>query len=205
MTGSFLTGFVVVFAVVGGLELVDRTSLTLIAMAARGHPGPTWVGGATAFLLTTGLAVTIGAALADALGPGRIGLLRAGGGAFLIGYAIWFYLRPEEDVEIARHARSALFAALATIFLLELGDTTMIFEIVFVSTYGPWVVFAAGGSALVLVAAWDVKLGERLGTRLPARQLNRAIVVVLLIVGATTIAYGLDPGLFSSFPALAVG
>jgi Ca2+/H+ antiporter, TMEM165/GDT1 family len=205
VAASFLDGFVLVFAVIGGLELIDRTSLTLIAMASRGHPGATWLGGAIAFVLTTGIAVTIGAALAAVLGPGRIGLLRAGGGAFLIGYAIWLYLGPEEEPEIARHARSALYAALLTIFLLELGDTTMIFEIVFVSSVGPWVVFAAGASALVAVAAWDVKLGERLGAKLPARQLNRVVVAVLLVVGALTIAYGLDPGLFASFPALASG
>ncbi len=200
MAADLLDGFVVVLAVVGGLELVDRTSFALIALAARGHPGPTWLGGASAFVLTTGIAVTIGAALAAAIGPGRIGLLRAGGGAFLIAYALWLGTHPGEGTPVTRDPRSALVTAFLTIFLLELGDTTMIFEIVFVVNFGALLVFAAGATALVSVAAWDVKIGERLGLRLPAATLNRVVVAVLLVVGAVTVLYGLDPGLFAFVP-----
>jgi Ca2+/H+ antiporter, TMEM165/GDT1 family len=199
---SLVDGFVVVLAVVGGLELIDRTSFALMALAARGHPGPTWVGGSIGFVLTSALAVTIGAVLVEAIGPGRLGLLRAGGGGFLIVYALWLYVRPEEEVRVARDPRSALMAAFLTIFLLELGDTTMIFEIVFVTNFGPVIVFAAGALALVSVAAWDVKIGQKMALRLPLATLNRVVVVVLLVVGAVTVAYGLDPGLFAAVPGV---
>jgi len=198
---GWLAGFAVVFGVIGILEVFDRTSFALIALAARSHPFRTWVGGASAFVITTTIAVTAGTALGDILGPSHIGLLRVAGGIFLMGYAGWLYFHPEsEDPDrLPRTPRSALVAAFVTIFLLELGDTTMIFEIVFVSDFGWLVVLVAGALALITVAAWDAYLGSRLGARLDPRLLHRIVVVVLFIVGAVTIVYGLAPGVF---PAL---
>jgi Ca2+/H+ antiporter, TMEM165/GDT1 family len=201
---SWTGGFLVVFAVVGVFEIFDRTSFALIVLSARARPLPTWLGGSAAFVASTVIAVTVGAALAAALGPSRVGWLRAAGGTFLIAYALWVYFHPEEEAEVEAEtlARPAFLAAFLTIFLLELGDTTQIFEIVFVTDWGWLVVLAAGSLALVTVAAWDVFLGNRLGTRVEPELMRRVVVVVLLIVGAVTIAYGLAPG---SFRALSVG
>lgn len=198
---GWLGGFAIVFAVVGGLELVDRTSFALMALSARSHPFQNWVGGAAAFVLTSSIAVTLGAALVDLIGPGRIDLLRVAGGLFLIGYALWLYFHPESDDpnRLPRTARSALVTAFVTIFLLELGDTTMIFEIVFVSSFGWFIVLVAGSLALIAVAAWAATIGSRIGSRLEPRLLHRVVVSVLLVVGAVTVAYGLVP---SVFPAL---
>jgi len=199
-----LSGFLVVFAVVGGFEIFDRTSFALIALAARNRPFPVWAGGAIAFVLTTAIAVSVGTGLASLLGPGRIGLLRVGGGIFLLGYAAWLYRHrgPERGDEIPG-ARSAFTAAFLTIVLLELGDTTMIFEIVFVADWGWLVVLVAGALALVLVAAWDAFLGSRLGRRVDEDWLNRIVVVVLVIVGTLTILYGLFPTAFPTLGSLA--
>ena len=195
------TGFVIVFLVIGGLEVFDRTSFATIALASRSHARGTWAGAASAFVATSVISVTVGFALVTALGAGHIGYLRVAGGAFLIVYAAWVYFHPEEEgsPHLRDDVRSAFVAAFATISLLELGDTTMIFMILFVPVWGWLVVLAAGASALVLVAAWNVLLGQRLGRRLSPRLLNRVVVVVLTIVGAVTIAYGLAP---EAFPAL---
>jgi Ca2+/H+ antiporter, TMEM165/GDT1 family len=195
---GLLTGFVFVFGVVGFFELFDRTSFALIALATRARPVLTWAGGASAFVVTTALAVTLGATLEGILGPGRIGLLRVAGGVFLLGYAGWLYFHRSTEKEIAEGRRmpSPFAAAFLTIFLLELGDTTMIFEIVFVTDWGWLVVLLGGGLALVAVAAWDVLLGSKLGTRVNEDLLDRIVVVVLVIVGAVTIAYGLAPTAF---------
>ncbi len=196
---ALLGGFLIVLAVVGGFELFDRTSFALIALSARNRPFPSWAGAAVAFVASTAIAVSIGAVLASAIGPGRIGLLRVAGGIFLIGYAAWLYVHrgPKGDVAV-RGGHAAFVAALLTIFLLELGDTTMIFEIVFVTEWGGLLVFLAGSLALVSVAAWDVLLGTRLGARVETERLDQIVVVVLTFVGALTIAYGLDPSLFSA-------
>lgn len=196
---GWLGGFAVVFGVVGGLEIFDRTSFSLMALAARSHPFQTWVGGAAAFVVTSSIAVTLGSALVDLLGPSRIGLVRVAGGVFLIGYALWLNFHPEFDDpnRVPRTARTAVMTAFATILLLEMGDTTMIFQIVFVSSFGWFVVLVAGALALITVAAWATYLGSRLSARLEPRLLHRIVVSVLIVVGALTIAYGLAPSAFT--------
>jgi len=202
MAGSLLYGFVVVFGVVGGLELIDRTSFALIGLSARLRPFGAWLGGAAAFVATTGIAVAVGAALEGFLGGGRIEWLRVAGGAFLIGYAAWVLRGHDEGEAPARtDLRGAFAAAFLTIFLLELGDTTMIFEIVFVPSFGWLAVLTAGALALVTVAAWDVWLGHRIGLRLSPATVRRVVAAVLFVVGAFTLAYGLAP---SAFPSLSV-
>ena len=193
-----LSGFFVVLVVIGGLELFDRTSFALIALAARARPGPTWAGAAIAFVLTTVIAVTVGTAVVDLLGSDRLAWVRVGGGVFLIAYALWLALHPgsEDAAPTSPDARSAFVTAFLTIFLLELGDTTMIFQIVFVTDYGGLIVLGAGALGLVCVAAWDVLLGQRLGQRLSPRRLRAVVVVVLLVVGVLTILYGLAPAVF---------
>lgn len=195
-----LTGFAFVFLVIAGLEVFDRTSFATIALSVKAQGRGTWAGASSAFVLTSAIAVSVGVALLDALGPGRLGWLRVGGGAFLIGYAAWVYFHPEEEESphLREDLRSAFLAAFTTIALLELGDSTMIFMIVFVAEWGWWIVLVAGASALVLVCAWNVLLGQKLARRLAPRTLNRLVVIALTLVGAATIAYGLAPGVFPS-------
>jgi Ca2+/H+ antiporter, TMEM165/GDT1 family len=190
-------GFLVVFAVVGGFELFDRTSFAVMALASRHHPRPTWAGAALAFVGSSAIAVSVGAALVALLGPERIGLVRVVAGSFLIAYALYLLYRgPDVATGEVTSARTAFVAAFVTIFLLELGDTTMIVEVLFVTDWGWLVVFAAGALALITVAAWASWLGDRLGKRVEPMLLHRIVVVILLAVGTLTIAYGLAPSAF---------
>ncbi|MFZ0700034.1 MAG: TMEM165/GDT1 family protein [Thermoplasmata archaeon] len=196
MDAGAVYGFAVVFAVIGGLELVDRTSFSLMAIASKQSPVLTWVGGALAFLVSTTIAVSVGAAFVAILGPSRLGLLRAGGGAFLIGYAVWLYFHEEDPEAPPAQGHSAIAVAFVATVLLELGDTTMIFQTVFVATYGVLVVFVAGALALIVVAAFASFVGGRLGARVEPTLLKRIVVGVLIAVGSLTIVYGLYPAAF---------
>jgi putative Ca2+/H+ antiporter (TMEM165/GDT1 family) len=203
MAAGFVYGFAVVLAVVGGLELIDRTSFALIGLATRLRPLGAWLGGASAFVATTVLAVAVGSALEGLLGAGRVGWLRIAGGLFLIGYASWTLLAaPESEPAVRTDLRGAFAAAFVTIFLLELGDTTMIFEIVFVPSFGWLAVLAGGAVGLVTVAAWDVWIGGRIGLRLSPTTVRRVVAAILYAVGALTVLYGLAP---SVFPVLGLG
>ncbi|MGI0129252.1 MAG: TMEM165/GDT1 family protein [Thermoplasmata archaeon] len=194
-----VSGFLIVFAIVAGFELFDRTSFATMALASRHHPVPTWAGATVAFIASSAIAVSVGATLVALLGPGRIGVVRAGAGAFLIGYALWLWYRgPEVVTEGSTSVRTAFLAAFATVFVLELGDTTMIVEVLFVTDWGWLVVFVAGAAALTAVAAWAAWLGSRLGRRVEPVLLHRIVVGILLVVGALTIAYGLAPGAFAT-------
>jgi putative Ca2+/H+ antiporter (TMEM165/GDT1 family) len=194
MVGVLVVSFLLVFAVIGGTELIDRTTFAVMGLASRHKPGAVWAGASLAFVITTTLAVVVGTALLDALG-GHVIYLRLGGGLFLLGYAAYLLLVPESQRR-APTGRSTLSTAFLLILLLELGDTTMIFTIVLVSTQpNPLVVGVAAALALIAVAGFSSLLGARLGARVEPAVLERAVVVILTIVGVLTIVYALSPGL----------
>ncbi len=195
MTTSALFVFGFVFLVIGGLELLDRTFFALLAFSSKHPPAPTWAGAAVAFLTTSALAVLVGGTL-EAAFHRELTWVRVGGGLVLLGYAAFLYFVPESDRQPPT-GRSAFGAALLLILLLELGDTTMIFTILFAVEFGQLlVVFAAAALALACVAGLAATLGSRLGARVEPRVLERLVVVILVVAGVLTILYALEPGLF---------
>jgi putative Ca2+/H+ antiporter (TMEM165/GDT1 family) len=199
MALDLIASFVIVFAVIGGTELVDRTNFALIGLAAKNRPLPVWAGAAAAFVVTTTIAVVIGAALLAALG-GQVVYLRVGGGLFLLAYAGYLIVVPESE-RTAPAGRTAFTTAFLLILLLELGDTTMVFTIVFVSTMpNVLVVGVAAALALVCVAGSAALIGRHLGSRVEPKALERVVVVVLVVVGVLTILLALDPGILPVLP-----
>jgi Ca2+/H+ antiporter, TMEM165/GDT1 family len=196
-TGT-VVAFLTVFAVIAGFEFGDRTNFALIGLAAREPPLPVWTGAAAAFAATTTLSVAIGTALLTALG-GQVEYLRLAGGILLLAYAGYLVVHGEET-EKEPTGRSAGVTAFVMIFLLELGDTTMILTMNFVfSIANPVLVGVAAAAGLALVAATACLIGSRLGARVEPRRLHQVVIVILTIVGAVTILYALFPG---AFPAL---
>lgn len=193
-----VVAFLTVFAVVGGFEFGDRTNFALIGLAAREPALPVWAGAASAFAATTALSVAIGTALLTALG-GQIEYLRLAGGILLLAYAGYLVVHGEAE-EHEPTGRSAGVTAFLMIFLLELGDTTMILTMNFVfSIANPLLVGLAAAAGLMLVAATACVIGSRLGTRVEPAQLHQIVIVILTIVGVVTILYALFP---AAFPAL---
>jgi putative Ca2+/H+ antiporter (TMEM165/GDT1 family) len=194
MTLFGLPIYLVVFVVIAGTELIDRTNFALIGLAAKHHPLRVWAGASCAFLLTTALSVLIGAALLEAL-HGETFYLRLGGGAFLIAYAVFLAVKPEKKEEV-RAARTAFATAFLLILLLELGDTTMLLTVVFVGTLpNPIFVGFAAGAALILVAASASLIGSRLGVKVEPEKLERIVIVVLAAIGVLTILSAVDPAI----------
>ncbi len=187
-----LGSLLVVYAVVGGLELLDRTSFTVMGLAAR-RPGlATWAGAATAFLATSAIAVTVGTVLIAVVGR-DLRYVELAGGIVILAYAA--HLATEKEVAPTEgQGRSAFVTALVTIFLLELGDTTMILILLFAGSLDdPVGVFVAGALALLSVAALAATLGAQLGARLSPAQLKRVVVTLLVIVGVATVIVALLP------------
>jgi Ca2+/H+ antiporter, TMEM165/GDT1 family len=195
MAPSLLFIFAFVFAVIGGLELLDRTCFAVIAFSSKHPPVQTWAGAAAAFVGTSALSVAVGGGLEAAFSHELV-WVRVGGGVVLLGYAAYLYLVPEQDRKPPT-GRSAFTAVFLLILLLELGDTTMIFTILFSVEFGNLlVVFAAAALALICVSGFASYVGSRLGARVEPRLLERVVVVILSIAGVLTILYALDPGLF---------
>ncbi|HEV2231324.1 MAG TPA: TMEM165/GDT1 family protein [Thermoplasmata archaeon] len=190
---SEIATFGFVFGVIFLLELVDRTNFAVIGLAARQATWPTWAGAAVAFLATSGIAVAIGTLFLTVL-KGDLVFLKLGGGAFILGYAGYLSLVPPE-ARAPPSGRSAFASAFLLIFLLELGDSTMILIVLFAGTTGaPLLVFAAGASALLAVASIGSNLGRRLGARVEPKVLDRLVIGILVVVGLITIVAALEPG-----------
>jgi putative Ca2+/H+ antiporter (TMEM165/GDT1 family) len=198
MATDLLADGVLVFAVIAGIELIDRTSFAVLGLAAKNDPRSVWAGASAAYVVTTTFAVLIGAALLAALG-GHVEYLRLGGGAFLIAYAGYLALVPESERR-PPPGRTVFATAFLLIVLLELGDTTMIFTIVFVSAVpNLLVVGVAAALGLICVAGIDSILGARLGAKVEPKILDRVVIAILVVVGVVTILSELVPGAFPSF------
>jgi putative Ca2+/H+ antiporter (TMEM165/GDT1 family) len=195
MLSGDLFVFAFVFAFIGGLELLDRTSFALIAYSSKHPPLQSWAGATLAFVLTSALSVAVGGTLEEAFHRELV-WVRVGGGVVLLAYAAYLLYVPEQDRQPPT-GRSTFATVFILIFLLELGDTTMIFTILFAVEFGDLlVVFAAAALALTCVSAFAASLGSRLGARVEPRLLERLVVVILAVAGVLTILYALDPGLF---------
>ncbi len=189
----------VVFATVGGVEVFDRTSFAMIGLAARRPGWATWAGGALAFWATTAIAVVLGTLLIALVG-GELRYIEGAGGLVLVGYALHL-LRSKPEAPRLPSGRSDLLAAFGLIFLLELGDTTMILTVLFTgSLRDPVGVYLAAATGLTLTAAFAATVGARLGARLDERRLERFVAGLLLAVGAVALLWALLPGLFSGLP-----
>jgi len=194
-----LVAFAIVLGTIAFFEFLDRTNFALLSFASREPPVLAWVGATAAFGVTTLLSVAVGSVLVETLRP-ELSLVRVAGGLLLIGYAAYLLLHHDEEKPV-RAGRNALTTAFLMIFLLELGDTTMILTINFVATYTDAVlVGVAAFLGLALVAGTACLLGPRLGARVEPKQLETIVIGVLAVVGALTILYAVDPG---AFPALA--
>lgn len=198
MASDVLFVFAFVFLFIGGIELLDRTSFALIAFSSKHPPFPTWAGAALAFVFTSAISVVVGGTLQSAFHQELV-WVRVGGGVVLLAYATYLAVVPEHERQ-PPGGRSTFATAFILIFLLELGDTTMIFTILFAVEFGTLiVVFVAAALALSLVAAFSSTLGSRLGARVEPRLLERLVIVILVVAGVLTILYALDPALFGPF------
>jgi Ca2+/H+ antiporter, TMEM165/GDT1 family len=193
-----LVGFAVVFGTIALFEFLDRTNFALLSFAAREPPIPAWIGATSAFAATTLLSVAIGSVLVDALRP-ELYLVRLAGGILLLGYAGYLLVGHGEE-QPSPAGRSTLTTAFLMIFLLELGDTTMILTINFVAAYTDAILVGiAAFLGLAFVAGTACLLGPRLGARVEPKQLELVVIAVLATVGVLTILYAIDPGVFPSW------
>lgn len=170
------------FALVGLLELGDKTQLVTISLAAR-HPWQPVFAGACAGLLTaTAIGVVVGGVLA-AVASGWLFALKVAGGLVFIALGAVAFLRREEPEPEAASARSAFTQAFSLNLLAEMGDKTQLAVVVLAaSEAAPLSVFAGASAGLVAVTALSLVIGKELSKRLPESRVR--LVSAVLFVGA---------------------
>lgn len=183
-----LTVVASVFGLVFLGELPDKTMFSSLVLAARGRPGPVWIGAAAAFAIHVVLAVSIGVGLFHLLPRSGVDALAA---ALFFGGAVYSWLARNssgEDIEVAPSSavRMALTAGVV-IFVAEWGDLTQIITADLALRYhSPLSVGVGALAALWLVAGLAVLLGPRLLAVLSPHHARVVGAVVFLVLAGVT-------------------
>jgi putative Ca2+/H+ antiporter (TMEM165/GDT1 family) len=179
-------------------ELTDKDALLLLTLATKTNPWRVFAAGSIAFTITSAIIVLVGSAIVDLV---PIIWIKLAGGAIMIGYAFFQYLKglkEERDLErkgedLAREQTRGPWLAFATMLLalvvLDLaGDATELLTVVFVAQFeNLLLVFSAAVVALVAASGVEATLGHRLGRVLSALKIRYFSIAVFLIIGLVII------------------
>lgn len=190
LTGPFATVAATIFIA----ELTDKDALLLLTLATRTKFLTSFLAGATAFIISTTIIVTVGYFLVSVI---PVFWIRLAGGIIMIAYGLWQYFstgtKSEEEERLVKQTRkksalSIFLGAISLLILLDLaGDATEVLTIVFVSRYPAFLVFTGAVTALVTAAAVETALGGTLKRYLSAKRLRLVSLIVLLIIGSLII------------------
>lgn len=189
-----MNAFLLSTAVIFVAELGDKSQLMAMTFAARYRARDVLVGitvaTAIVHLLSVGLGVAVGAALADY--QGAVALVA---GLSFLGFAAWTLRGDEltdEEAEKARRSTGAAVLAVGTAFFLaELGDKTMLATVTLATRedwFGTWVGSTLG---MVLADALAIAVGALLGRTLPERAVRYGAATLFALFGLALIAEGL--------------
>ena len=185
--------FATVFGVIFIAELPDKTAVAALVLATRHRPLPVFLGTSLALVVQSVVAVTAGGILS--LLPARPVHIAAGL-VFLVS-AVFMWRRNEEEEEHTdandtgkpEEFRRALWKSFLVVFIAEWGDLTQLGTAALAARYkAPLTVFFAASSALCLVAALAVFLGNRLSAVIHPRHTQRAAAVVFVLLGIGLLA-----------------
>ncbi|MGD0477386.1 MAG: TMEM165/GDT1 family protein [Nitrososphaerales archaeon] len=186
-----LTTFAAIASALFVTELTDKDALLLLTLAAKTRAAVVFLAGATAFVMTTAIFVTVGTLISDVV---PILWVRLVGGAFMIGYGLWeargvvsqgFVEKEERSLERRSDGWAAFFSMVAALALLDIaGDATEVLTIVLVAHYSnPILVFSAACAGLIAATAFETALGNRLGRMLTPKRMRYVSMVVFLVLG----------------------
>jgi hypothetical protein len=195
MVGLFLVAFATIASALFVTELTDKDALLLLTLAAKACAVVVFLAGATAFIITTTIFVTVGT-LIGAVVP--ILWVRLVGGGFMIGYGLWearcivsLGSPKKEGRRLERQSGSwmAFFSMVAALALLDLaGDATEVLTIVLVAHYSdPTLVFSAACAGLIAATGFETALGNRLGRMLTPQRMAYVSMAVFLVLGTVII------------------
>jgi len=172
-------------------ELTDKDAFLLLAVSTKVRIRVAFLAGATSFIFTTTVIMTLGTLLITFV---PVYWVRLAGGVVMLGYGAWQArgLVGEKTVEAeeSRIQRAGsqwrvFLAMVVALALLDLaGDATEVLTIVFVARYSNAVlVFTGVITGLLAATAAETALGNRLGRLLTPRRLRYVSVIVFLVLG----------------------
>lgn len=194
MSAFWLYDVLVVFGTIFGLEIVDRTNMTVIRLSGLHSHRAVWVGAALAYVVSTSIAVLAGQAIVTYLSPYLVAI-RVIGGVGIVAYGAYsFYssFRESEEAPVVIGERTILLSTFLVILALETGDDTQIFTILFMVWVGNLlVVLLAALIGLLSALSIGVGIGRFIKGRIHPVRIERVTSAVIMAVGIITIFYAL--------------
>lgn len=162
-------------------ELGDKTQIAILTLSARYGFLPVFLGAAVAFVVLNGLAVTVGAVLAEYVPEAVIRYVSAG--VFVLFGLLAF--RPEKNEEKQTDtSRGPFLTSLLVIALMELGDKTQLSLVALTSKFNaPFSIFLGGTLALLLTSLIGALAGKWLSTMIPLKYIRMLSGVVFVTFG----------------------
>ena len=180
-------------------ELTDKDALLILTLSTRVRALNVFLAGATAFILTTAIIVTVGSIIVSLV---PLVWVRLAGGAAMIAYGIYearglvgikVVEAEESRLERTKGGWRAFVAMVTALALLDLaGDATEILTIVFLAHYSDvYLVFFGCCAGLISATALESALGNRLGRLLTPKRIRYGSVIIFLALGTAIILLSL--------------
>ena len=177
-------------------ELTDKDALLILTLATRYKPWFVFAAASVTFTITTAIIAVAGYFLVNVF---PVYWIKIVGGAIMIGYGFWGFLRgsekelAEEEKLLARTSLKSMWPAfLAVVSMLALldlaGDATEVLIIVFVAHFRNVVlVFVSALIGLIAANALETAVGNRLRTHLSLEKLRLFSLLVFTTIGTAII------------------
>lgn len=181
--GALLLALGVVFVA----ELGDKTQLVVLTLGARQRLAVAIPGLLVTIALLQGIAVSIGAALAEVV-PDLA--LQIGAGLLFLGFAVWTWRsagqEEHEDASTQRGGAGVVGMCFA-FFLAELGDKTQLTAAALAADHGVLPVWFGATLGLFGATLLALVAGRALAERVSERVLSRIGAVAFALVGVFTL------------------
>jgi putative Ca2+/H+ antiporter (TMEM165/GDT1 family) len=193
------SAFVAILSTIFAAELTDKDALLILALATRKRALLVFLAGATAFLLTTAIIVSLGSLAVTVIPVFWIKLV---GGLVMLGYGAWQVRgvvgmreveKEERMLEHPTEGFRAFFLMVGALALLDLaGDATEVLTVVFVAQYSSAVlVFASTFAGLVGATAVETTIGNSLGRLLTPVRMKYLSMIIFLVLGSLILIFTL--------------
>jgi putative Ca2+/H+ antiporter (TMEM165/GDT1 family) len=176
-----LTPLVASFVLVAIAELGDKTQIAVITLSSRFKALAVFSGAMLAFLLTAGIAVVIGDALALVLPTFWIRIIAAT--IFLI-FGSYTIISRKEEEQVKKATRNAVSSSFSLITLMELGDKTQ-FAVIALAAESelPLLVYVGVMLAFALITGLGVTVGATLTKIVPLKYIQLGSGIIFILFG----------------------
>lgn len=175
-----MQSFLIPFVTISLAEIGDKTQLALFCLASRTHKRASLLLGALlAFAINDGLAIVLGEFMSQVIPLVYVKIIA---GVVFIGFGLLTLLK-SSDESMKCEVKNPFATAFTMIIVSEMGDKTQIATALFAASYEPFTVFLGVLSALGLLSAVAIYLGQSLFAKIEPRLQSYLAGSLFILIG----------------------